>query len=1091
VSVLFADLVGFTTRSETADPESVREFLSAYFQRASEAIARYGGTVEKFIGDAVMAVWGAPTAHEDDAERAVRAALELIGLVHEMDDTVEVRAAVTTGEAAVSLGAVGQGLVAGDLVNTSSRLQSIARPGTVLVDETTRLAAGRAVAFEREGEHQLKGRSEPVVAWRAMRVVAERGGSGRREELEPPFVGRDEELHALKEALHATSREGKPRLVTLVGQPGMGKSRLVWELRKYTDGLMETIWWHEGRSPAYGEGAAYWALGEMVRQRFRIVPADDDHTMRAKLAEGTREHIPDETEREWVEPRIAALLGLAAAPPGDQQELFAAWRALFERIADQGTVVLIFEDLHWGDESLLDFIEHLLEWARSSPILVVAVARPELLDRRSTWGSSQRSSTILHLEPIGTAAMTDLLVGLVPGTPADSVESIADRSEGVPLYAVETIRMLIDGGHLVRDGERYRLADSRAAEAVPATLFALVTARLDGLPADERALVQDASVLGKSFSLEALVAVSSRDRPDVERLIRDLVRKELVAVDTGRFSAGLGQLEFVHGLVREVAYATLARRDRQQRHLAAARYVESLDDDELAGLVASHYLDAWRSAPEGTAGAVAEAQARVALRAAAERSVSLHANAAALTFIEQALTVTDDPGERASLQVLAYEPASASGALDLAERYLREAIAFYGLGGQSAEGRVAIATLASALVQQARIDEVRALIEPLVGELDDRAGPSAPRLLNALARAYLWVNDVDRALEPLDRAIAIAERLDLEPDIAELFATKAWGVDLAGRHRESLLLAEGSLKIAERHGLVATELRARLNLSNGLTGVDPRQAFEVAGRGVELARRIGHATWAASLAGNQGSAAILLGEWDLPLANAVELDRPEGLTDFARGGLLAPASIVEAYRGDPDSARARLAFEVTAAGALGQGVGIALAFEAAHAYAAGRMADVARPALAASDDVIQPSEPVLAACLAAHAAAWLRDRALLETVLARVGSMSWTGELAVNTARQTRAALAALDGRLDEAEEGYRAAIVTWVAMGLRPDVATAKAHMIALLGRRLADRDALEADARRIFAELGAVTLLGWLDRVAVGQEEELEVAR
>ncbi len=274
VSVLFADLVGFTSRSETEDPESTREFLTAYFERASEVISRYGGTVEKFIGDAVMAIWGAPTAHEDDAERAVRAALDLVSLAGALGPATQLRAAVMTGEAAVTPGAEGQGLVAGDLVNTSSRLQAVASPGAVLVDETTMMAAGRAITFDPVGELTLKGRNEPVRAWRALQVVAERGGIGRRDLLEPPFVGRDEELRFLKDSVHAVGREGRSRLVTVVGQPGFGKSRLAWELRKYIDGLTETVYWHEGESPAYGEGVAYWALGEMVRSRCRIEPQD-------------------------------------------------------------------------------------------------------------------------------------------------------------------------------------------------------------------------------------------------------------------------------------------------------------------------------------------------------------------------------------------------------------------------------------------------------------------------------------------------------------------------------------------------------------------------------------------------------------------------------------------------------------------------------------------------------------------------------------------------------------------------------------------------------------------------------------------------
>ncbi len=276
VSVLFADLVGFTTFAEGRDAEEVRETLSSYFDAAREVISRYGGTVEKFIGDAVMAVWGAPIAQEDDAERAVRAALDLVEQVRTLGPGIMARAGVLTGEAAVTVGATGQGMVAGDLVNTASRLQSVAEPGTVLVGESTQRASSDAIAFERQTDQLLKGKEAPVAAWRALRVVAERGGRNRSEQLEAPFVGREDEMRLLKDLFHATNREQRPRLVSVIGPGGIGKSRLAWEFLKYVDGLQETVLWHDGRSPSYGEGITFWALGEMVRERAGLREADDE-----------------------------------------------------------------------------------------------------------------------------------------------------------------------------------------------------------------------------------------------------------------------------------------------------------------------------------------------------------------------------------------------------------------------------------------------------------------------------------------------------------------------------------------------------------------------------------------------------------------------------------------------------------------------------------------------------------------------------------------------------------------------------------------------------------------------------------------------
>ena len=341
VTILFVDLVGFTEFAEGRDSEDLREVQGGYFGLARDTIERYGGQVEKFIGDAVMAVWGAPVAYEDDAERAVRAALDVVGSVETVDPGLIARAAVVTGEATVSPDAVGQGMVSGDAVNQASRLQSAAAPGTVLVSDATRIATRQAIVFERVDDQQLKGKSLPTAAWRALRVVAGRRGAGRSEQLEAPFVGREGELRHLKDLLNTTATVRRTRVVSVVGQAGVGKSRLVWELEKYVDGIVEGVYWHYGRSPSHGEGVTFWALGEMVRQRARIAEDDDADTSRAKLAETVDDILSDPAERAWIEPRLQALLGVAeTVPSGDQEELFAAWRRFFERIAERGTTVL-------------------------------------------------------------------------------------------------------------------------------------------------------------------------------------------------------------------------------------------------------------------------------------------------------------------------------------------------------------------------------------------------------------------------------------------------------------------------------------------------------------------------------------------------------------------------------------------------------------------------------------------------------------------------------------------------------------------------------------------------------------------------------
>jgi class 3 adenylate cyclase len=433
VSVLFADLVGFTTLSESRDAEEVRELLSTYFDTCRRLVSLYGGTVEKFIGDAVMAVWGTPVAQEDDAERAVRAALDLVAAVPELHADLRARAGVLTGEAAVTLGAEGQGMVAGDLVNTASRIQASAQPGTLLVGESTKRASEAAIAYEEAGDHELKGKAEPVALWRALRVVAGSRGAMRSATLEAPFVGRDRELRLLKELFHSSAEEEKAQLVSVTGIAGIGKTRVSWEFEKYIDGLAARAWWHRGRCLSYGDGVAYWALAEMVRMRCDIVEDEEPASALSKLRSTLEEHLPDAEERAWVEPRLAHLLGLEEGAPRDQENLFAAWRVLFERLSEQAPTILVFEDMQWADAGLLDFLEYLLEWSRSHALFVLVLARPELADRRASWGAGKRSFTSLYLEPLSEQAMEELLSGLVPGLPDELRRQILARAEGVPL----------------------------------------------------------------------------------------------------------------------------------------------------------------------------------------------------------------------------------------------------------------------------------------------------------------------------------------------------------------------------------------------------------------------------------------------------------------------------------------------------------------------------------------------------------------------------------------------------------------------------------------------------------------------------------
>src|SRR4051794_21673056 len=547
-SLLFCDLVGFTPLSEARDPEAVRELLSGYFEIARTIITRYGGTVEKFIGDAVMAVWGAPIALEGDTERAVRAALDLVdsvaGLGVEVGTpTLAARAGIVTGEVAVTLGATHEGMVAGDAVNTAARVQSAAAPRSVLVDDATRRLAQAGVAFDDAGEHELKGKAEPQHLWRAVRVLSGVGGVQRVDGLEAPLTGRDVELRLIKDLFHATIDRRQARMVLVSGAAGVGKSRLGWEFEKYVDGVAALTRWHRGRCLSYGDGVTFWALAEIVRQRLGIAEEDPVEEASAKLGAGLESYLSSPEERAYVGIRLARLLGLPFAGDSGQdvarEELFAGWRLWFERIAAKTPVVLLIEDLHYADAALLDFLDHLVDWARDVPIFVLVFTRPELETSRPGWAVG-RNRTLLALDPLDSASMLEMLDALVPGMPPDATKAIASHAQGIPLFAVETVRSLIDRDIVVpRDGV-YRLVGDVGALTVPDSLHGLLAARLDALDPAVRGLVADAAVLGSSFPAEALIAISSPGAVDVRSALDELVHREVMTISADPLSPQRG-----------------------------------------------------------------------------------------------------------------------------------------------------------------------------------------------------------------------------------------------------------------------------------------------------------------------------------------------------------------------------------------------------------------------------------------------------------------------------------------------------------------------------------------------------------------------
>ena len=1074
VSILFADLVGFTTLAEGRDAEDTRELLSAYFDLSRDVIGRYGGTIEKFIGDAVMAVWGAPTAHEDDAERAVRAALDLVDAVRTLGPTVQARAGVLTGEAAVTLGATNQGMVAGDLVNTASRLQSAAAPGTVLVGEATHRAASNAIVFEEAGEQALKGKTSPIPAWRALRVVAELGGRNRSETLEAPFVGRDLELRLLKDLFHATGRERRSRLVSVIGPAGIGKSRLGWEFSKYTDGVVDTTYWHVGRSPAYGEGISFWALGEMVRRRAGLFETDDETTTRSKIAEMLVEYVRDEADRQWIEPALLTLLGVETSA-GSSEQLFAAWRTFFERIAERGTVAMVFEDFHYADSGLIDFVDHLLEWSRTTPIFVITLSRPELLERRPDWGAGKRNFTSLYLEPLDEVAMRELLAGLVPGLPAPAVYSIVARADGIPLYAVETVRMLVAEGRLTIADGVYRPVGDLTSLAVPETLTALIASRLDALAADDRALVSDAAVLGQSFTLAGLAAVSGIAEAELEPRMRSLVRRELMTLDTDPRSPEHGQYAFVQALIREVAYNTLARPDRKRRHLAAARFFESLDTDEIAGGLAGHYLAAHDNATEGPEADALAGQARLALGAAAERAVGLGANDQALRFFEQALHVTSDPAETADLLERAGEAASTAGRHEVAEQHLRRAIDLRRDMGQRPAIARSTAALGRALSTASKSAEGIEVLEPAANEFADLdTDPGYVALLGQLARAHFLHEELVPAVEVADRTLAAAERADLSAIIADTLVTKGTALAFIGRAIEGLALLEAGQALAESNGFNGTVLRAVGNRSSIVRSRDPSSGLASARTGITIARRVGDRSSLGISLGNGVGCAIRTGDWAWAIAE-IHVTLTDDVGGIDRLNMLEASVSVRALRGDPiQDLIAEMMSLVGASDEPGILSAIWIA-RTADAFASGRL-DEARVAAHRNGALVAEYLP-LALATAARAALWMGDTAGAADDLAALDASGVHGAAVDADQATTRAGIAALDGRAAEALTVYREALRTWRDLGLAWDEALCGLDMATLLDPSEPEVQAAAESAREILVRLEAKPFIARLD--------------
>ena len=884
VSVLFCDLVGFTAASEQADPEDVRARIRPYHARLREEIERYGGTVEKFIGDAVMAVFGAPTTYEDDAERAVRAGLRIIEAMAELNDadpslSLQVRVGINTGEAVVALQArpeQGEGFVTGDVVNTASRIQGAASVNGIAVSEQTYNATERVFDYEPLEAVQVKGKSEPLALWQPLQARARLGADVIRTHT-TPLVGRELEKSMLIGTYDRCAQQRACQMVTIVGEPGVGKSRLSAELLQHIDDGNELVRWRQGRCLPYGEGIAFWALGEIVKAECGVLESDSPVEAEAKLDRALPEDDPD---RAWLKARLAPLLGVSAEP-ASQEESFTAWRRFLESLAAERPTVLVFEDLHWADDAMLSFLEHLADWSQGVPLFLLSTTRPELYEQHPTFGANARNAQRINLGPLTEDETSQLIGSLLERSvlSPETRQALLERSGGNPLYAEEFVRLLADREHVTE------------MIHVPDSVQALIAARLDTLPAERKSLLQDAAVVGKLFWAGAVAAMGERERRDVELALHELSRKELVRPSRESSMESEQEYGFWHLLVRDVAYAQIPRAARASRHRAAADWLERQAGDrveDVADVLAYHHLQALELT-RATGGDVTELEMRAMhyLSLAGERALALDVESAEQSLAQALELCPDDHPERAKLLERWAQAAQQQGRLQEARGALEEALALHS-GGRA---------LTSLARVQARLGDPRAE-QTVLEALPELEGEELVAAHAELAPIRCVAGNYAGAIGAAEEALALAKELGLpEParalnyrGVARAYLGDKEGVDDMRR----------ALALALEHG----QGREAAILHHTLAIVSwqyegPEPALTACREGIDFCERRGITELALGLVSESLHLLLELGRADEALAEAEPLaERLQAAGDIS---FVEPRSLIlrlQAERGE-------------------------------------------------------------------------------------------------------------------------------------------------------------------------------------------------
>ena len=921
-TALFADLVGSTALAEQEDPEVVQSVVGRTFDRLSEEIARFEGLLEKFMGDAVLAVFGVPRAHEDDAERAVRAALEMHAVLSELNrgfagegkPTLEMRIGVEVDEHLERASGPRDRMLTGDAVNTAARLQTSAEPGRTVVGPAVYASTKDVIEYRELEPLALKGKAEPVPAWQALRIKARTRGERPRLGLESRLVGRDEELAVLKQTLRRVETEGRPALVTIVGPAGVGKSRLVAELEHYVEGLPQTVYWRRGRCLAYGN-TSYSAFADAIKAQCEIFEDDTAEIAGKKADAAVRELFGDDE----VAQQIRALLGAGEARGVSREDLFEAWRRFLERMAARYPLALVLDDIHWADAGLLDLIEHIADWAQG-PIIVIATARAELFENRPTWGGGKRNAASISLDPLSETEGEAMLDDLLPGEIAPELRrAIVERSEGNPLYVEEIVRKLIDDGVLrATEASRWEVARSIEDVELPRSIQGLIATRLDGLPEDEKAALQDAAVVGRVFWVGAVAELTGRSVGEVRDALGRLRVKELVLPHEPSSFSDEHEFSFRHNLIRDGAYDSLPKSLRADKHAGVARWAERRAGDradEIAELIATHQLEALGYLDElGETGGRRTELERSAFAwalAAGQRTSALWQRAEATRWFREAERLADalgvPPQERVELARAHVDATWGTDPIAETERVVRRAVETFEALGDPIGAGWAQSHLVVPLLMLARHEEAEragrtavATLEPL-GEREEFADA-----LHQLGW-FLWRRGHGDEAEPLlRRAAGMARRADSPQVLAESTQTLAVCLSQVGRSTESLEMIEVAYRLAKQIGDFSNLMRCYNNLPSIVAdlGSDFPRAEAVVREGLELAQRAGARSHEGWLTGSLGDMLFRLGQLEEAEAlqrRAVELAAEVG-DEPLRGMRLTALAAALLFRGKLEEA---------------------------------------------------------------------------------------------------------------------------------------------------------------------------------------------